>query len=205
MEACKACPNRMLALFSERLGETGLAATIREAGCPWWQVHKIEEDPGFKVGCVAEGMDGHFRRYGGFMLLAADAIQKDRNEQAEALEEVKEAIRHHGGGAVLQALGTLGLLSAQAAMSGEDGPVEDSQVVLATDQPRSLREKNVDGEGVGDHRAPLDPASDIDAEVDRSVETDIGDRGGTENGQTAIRIGDDDGNVESIRALDGGP
>jgi hypothetical protein len=61
-------------------------------------------------------------KLGGEVKLASETIQEDRNEQAKALEKVQAAIEEYGGGAVLQALGLLGLVTAQAGLQDNARP-----------------------------------------------------------------------------------
>jgi hypothetical protein len=122
MPTCDGCPKRLLAMLADEVGAEEAAKAARAATCPWWQPFRIEQGNGVKVGCLAEHLDNHFRHYGGWMKCAVDTIQEDRNEQAAALEKVQAAIEEYGGGAILQALGALGLVTAQSGLQGNARP-----------------------------------------------------------------------------------
>lgn len=130
MRACPTCPNRWLADLFEELGSKEKADEIRRAGCQWlWNVWVDGKSgqPEPRTECGSTHIVAALNKLGGEVKLASETIQADRNEQAAALETVQAAIAELGGGAVLQALGVLGLLSAQGGLRqrGRPGELED--------------------------------------------------------------------------------
>lgn len=109
MKSCDSCPNKALAMLARAFGAEDVARQIEAAGCPWWQIQPIGDGTDYEEKCAAEEFDRHMRRFGGWMKLAVNTIQADRNEQAKALESVQAAVEKHGGSAVLQSLAQLGL------------------------------------------------------------------------------------------------
>ena len=125
MEVCPSCPNRWMADLFEALGSPEKAQEIRAAECGWvWNVW-IEDEKGnpepIRV-CGRQHLRDATNKLGAEVKLASQTIQADRNEQARALEAVEAAIAEHGGGAVLQALGVLGLLTTQGGLQKRGRP-----------------------------------------------------------------------------------
>lgn len=131
MEVCPNCPNRNHADTLDALAEAAessrlfrvfapalrrRAEEVRKAGCQWvWNVWVETEEgqaPEPRRVCGASHMEKALNKLGGEVMLASETIQKDRNEQARALEAIEGAMAEHGAGEILQALAKVGLLAA---------------------------------------------------------------------------------------------
>lgn len=127
MRFCDGCPTRQLAMLADALGAEDAGREIRASGCSWWQalpVNRPDGTPDIVDGCLRLNLRQYLDAYGSDILLASGTIQEDRKEQQRALQAVEAAIEEHGGGAVLQALGQLGLRAAIGASTGEQRPME---------------------------------------------------------------------------------
>lgn len=114
MEVCPTCPNKLMADLFEEMGSVEKAEEIRKAGCQWvWNVYleDAEGNPYPARVCGATHMEKAMNKLGSEVMLASETIQKDRNEQARALEAIEGAMAEHGAGEILQALARVGLLA----------------------------------------------------------------------------------------------